>query len=271
MSVPDAVERLYDWLAAILAKLTGGTKRETPPEITRLDDYLAAILERTPASSGSALDFTLTSNLTQNLYLTQSAASAVTVDWGDGSASETPAELSASLTHTYPAAGDYTVRITCEDGETWSPGCTIGNTTYGLCGRGGKSDTYPTLTNVTFGSGMRLDAKSAFDGCTNLASITISSDITTIAESAFRGCTSLLALTIPASVSTINMAFIADCTNLAELTVLNPTPPSSNNAAFLFQSAPEALDIFVLASAVEAYKAAAGFSSRAADIQAIST
>ena len=43
-----------------------------------------------PGSTDSQLDFTLTSNLTQPLYLTQSAANAVTVDWGDGSSTESP-------------------------------------------------------------------------------------------------------------------------------------------------------------------------------------
>ena len=160
-----------------------------------------------PGSTDSELDFTLTSNLTQPLYLTQSAANAVTVDWGDGSAKEGSSDLAASLSHTYAEAGDYTVRIACAEGETWSPGAAItsgsSTTNYGLCGQGGKSGTYPTLTGVRFGDGMRLDVQYAFSGCTGLTSVTIPESVTSIGNSAFYNCSSLASVTIPDSVTSI--------------------------------------------------------------------
>ena len=176
-----------------------------------------------PGSTDSELDFTLTSNLTQPLYLTQSAANAVTVDWGDGSSTESPSNLSASLSHTYAEAGDYTIRIACADGETWSPGAAITSgsktTNYGLCGQGGKKGTYPTLTGVRFGNRMRLDVQYSFFGCTSLTSMTIPDSVISIGSGAFQNCSNLMSVMIPDSVTSIGSSAFYGCSKLTSMTI----------------------------------------------------
>ncbi len=166
-------------------------------------------------STDTELDFTLTSDLTQHLYLTQSAPGAVTVDWGDGSPPESPSDLAASLSHTRAEAGNYTVRISCAAGETWSPGLVSGSDKYGIIGKyTTKTDTYPTLTSARLGAGARLNVGYAFTQCTGLASIAMTEDITAIPANAFNKCTGLTSVTIPNSVTSIGANAFNGCSGL---------------------------------------------------------
>ena len=184
-------------------------------------------------STDTELDFTLTSTLTQPLYLTQSAANAVTVDWGDGSQTESPSDLSASLSHTYAEAGDYTVRISCATGETWSPGLVSGSDKYGIIGKyTTKTDTYPTLTSARLGAGARMNVGYSFTQCTGLASIAMTEDITTVPDYAFNKCTGLTSLTIPNSVTTIENSAFQNCTGLTSVTIPSSVTSIGNYAFY---------------------------------------
>ena len=171
-------------------------------------------------STDTELDFTLTSDLTQHLYLTQSAPGAVTVDWGDGSQPESPSDLAASLSHTHAEAGNYTVRISCATGETWSPGLVSGSDKYGIIGKyTTKTDTYPTLTSARLGAGARLNVGYAFTQCTGLAGIAMTGDITTVPDYAFNKCTGLTSVTIPSGVTSIGTNAFYGCTGLTSVTI----------------------------------------------------
>ena len=155
-------------------------------------------------AEATTLQLHVTSELTQNLYYTQSAANGVTIDWGDGSTAETVSDLSATATHTYAAAGDYTVTMTAGSGVTWAPGASIGGTQYTLVGVvPNKSQTYPALTAFVFGEGCELTNVSAFYGCTGLTEIAIPDGTVTIPQNAFKGCTNLDKITLPASLETV--------------------------------------------------------------------
>lgn len=163
------------------------------------------------------LYLTLTSNLTQPLYFTQSAANGVTIDWGDGSAAETVADLSASASHTYAAAGDYTVTMTAGDGVTWSPGAVISNTNYSLLGNASnKNNTYPTLTAFKFGTGCNLRQYS-FANCTSLSEIIIPDGTVEIPDNAFRQCTGLKRLYLPTSIKRAHIDSFYQSTYLEEV------------------------------------------------------
>ena len=168
--------------------------------------------------TATALQLHVTSELTQNLYYTQSAPNGVTIDWGDGSTVETVSDLSATATHTYADAGDYIVFVTSSDGATWSPGCTLPNPSdttktidYGLLGEYDKHAVHPQLTGFLFGPGCGLDTFYAFNGCTGLTAITLPGWITQIPDYAFQGCVGITAIDIPASVAQIGTGAFDGC------------------------------------------------------------
>ena len=178
------------------------------------------------------LHFTLTSNLTQPLYFTQSAANGVTINWGDGSTPETVADLSASASHTYAEAGNYVVRMTAGEGVTWSPGAAISGTTYALLGKPdiGKSTTYPTLTKVILGSSANLDRAFAFTRCTELTEIQLPNSITTIADEAFWQCDKLTSINLPNGLLSIGIAAFYLCERLYHVTIPNSVTEIGDNA-----------------------------------------
>lgn len=173
--------------------------------------------------------FVLNSDLTQSIYLTQSEANAVTVDWGDESPTESPAELSAGLTHQYRSPGNYTVKIGCKDGKTWSPGGAVsidGSTkTCGFCGPGDllKENTYPTLRGFSFGKGMRLDYQMGFANCTEITTVTLPENITSIAAYCFVGCSKITTVNIKTITQWLGMSFLSEYANPLNTSDTNPT------------------------------------------------
>lgn len=170
-----------------------------------------------PVTDATLLYFTLTSNLTQPLYFTQSAANGVTIDWGDGSTPETVADLSAQASHTYAEAGDYVVQMTAGEGVTWSPGTTTNSKNYSLLGEvSTKSNNYPTMTAFLFGSECTMRQYS-FAGCTSLSEIIIPDGTIEIPDNAFRDCTSLKRLHLPTSIERAHIDSFYQSTNLEEV------------------------------------------------------
>ena len=156
----------------------------------------------------------LTSELTQNLYYTQSAATGVTIDWGDGSAAETVSDLSATATHTYAEAGDYTVSMTAGDGVTWWPGTSGFLFGYNILGADmfDASDASPQLVGVHLDGHVSEIRPPSFYGCTALENITIPESIQEISSLAFSGCTALESAEIAAN-RILGSAF-SGCTSL---------------------------------------------------------
>ena len=107
----------------------------------------------------------------------------------------------------------------------------------------------------------------AFSSCTSLASVTIPSSVTSIGVGAFSSCTSLASVTIPSSVTSIGTTAFSGCTGLTSVTSLNTTPPTIKTNTF--SDVPADCAIYVPAASVDTYKAASGWSNRAAYIQAI--
>ena len=115
---------------------------------------------------------------------------------------------------------------------------------------------------------------SAFEGCTSLTSFSVQrfgqssiSMLTSIGSRAFYGCTALEEITLVYyfNCSIGDYAF-AGCTSLATITVLNTNPPTLGTSVFDTTSLQH---IYVPASAVNTYKAAAGWSAYASYITAI--
>ena len=189
------------------------------------------------------INLQLSAAKTQHLYLKQSAASSVTIDWGDGSAAQTISAASADASHAYAKAGAYTVTISCASGQTWSPGATISSTVYGLAGTtaGQKAQTYPEITSIVFGNGARLGQAKGLFGLNSLASVDLYCELTSVAANAFSGCAALTALICGAA-----------------------TPPSVGTDAL--KDVPASCAITVPTTKVSSYKSASGWSARSSYI-----
>ena len=220
------------------------------------------------------------------LYWSQTVANGVTIDWGDGSSTETFAGTgNKNTTHTYAAAGTYEITLNVTSGVL---GFGDGSSSYCVMGAtSGIGRVYCNmLQSVSIGSGVTSIGANAFYGCYSLASVTIPSSVTSISNNAFYNCCSLASVTIPSSVASISTYAFYGCYSLASVTipssvtsistyafsnctgvgtyhVLRATPPTLANTN-AFTGIPSDCIIYVPAASLEAYQAATNWSTYAA-------
>ena len=154
------------------------------------------------------------------LYISQTVANGVTIDWGDGSATQTLAGTgSVNTTHTYANIGDYVITLDPVDG------CELGfgDGTNSYCVLGSSDNNGNVYINmlqaVKIGNGVTIIGDSAFGGCYSLASITIPDSVVSISAAAFGGCYSLASITIPDGVASIGDSAFGGCYSLASITI----------------------------------------------------
>ena len=164
-------------------------------------------------------------------YLKLSVNGTVTVDWGDGSATDTVTGTSLTTSkyanHTYAATGKYTISV----------GVTSGSfafyNTYILTYQnsyGNSSRQYNTAV-VALRSGKDIafgDYACAY--CHALRYITLPSSVTAIGTSCFQDCSSLRSITIPSGVATIGSYSISYCYALQNVSLPKSVTTTSNNS-----------------------------------------
>ena len=150
--------------------------------------------------------------MTVPLYISQTVANGVTIDWGDGSATQTLAGTgNVNTTHTYANIGDYVITLDLVDGCVLGFGdgsnsyCVLGSTeTDGSVYRN-------MLQAVQIGTGVTSIGDRAFQACYSLASITIPDSVTSIGNRAFSTCYPLASIIIPDSVTSIGTRAFGGC------------------------------------------------------------
>ena len=158
--------------------------------------------------------------MTVPLYIGQTVANGVSIDWGDGSTTQTLAGTgNVNTSHTYADPGDYVISLMPQDGCTLS----FGDGSYSYCVMGSigyNSIVYCNmLQDVSIGKNVTSIGKYAFNNCYSLTSITIPSGVTSIGDSAFDSCYSLASITIPAGVTSIGDYAFSNCYSLASITI----------------------------------------------------
>lgn len=134
------------------------------------------------------------------LYFQQTAANGVTIDWGDGSPTETlDSTGEVNTTHRYASIGNYMISLDVTEGCTLSLGydnllCVIGPTEI-------SSPYLSYLEKVEIGTSVMLNI-GAFINCRALREVTIPNGIDILTNFVFRS-TNLNAVVIPSSVSNI--------------------------------------------------------------------
>ena len=194
--------------------------------------------------------------MTVPLYIGQTVSNGVSIDWGDGSTTQTLSGTgNVNTSHTYADPGDYVISLMPQDRCTLSFGngsssyCVMGSTggnSVVYCNMlqevcVGKNVTYIgsntfkncySLASITIPTGVTSIGDNAFDNCYSLASITIPNSVTSIGNNAFYSCYSLASITIPTGVTSIgNYAFYI-CYSLASITIPNSVTSIGNNAFY---------------------------------------
>lgn len=172
--------------------------------------------------------------LTFPLYFGQSMANGVTVDWGDGSATETFAGTSATVhNHTYATGGDYEITLEVTDGTLNLTG-TSSSSGYVIYGSKENSNSYnrSRIRRVHIGDGVTSIGQYCFWYCYALKKVSGMGDVTRIGIYAFYSCNSLTNLVIPNSVTTIEVYAFANCYSLTNLTVPDGVTRIVNNVFY---------------------------------------
>ena len=158
--------------------------------------------------------------MTVPLYIGQTVANGVSIDWGDGSTTQTLAGTgNVNTSHTYSEPGDYVISLMPQDrctlyfGDSSSSYCVMGPTAN-------NGRVYCNmLQDVSIGKNVVYIGNNAFYYCTSLASITIPGGVTSIGNSSFFKCYSLASITIPDGVSSIGDSSFSNCYSLASITI----------------------------------------------------
>ena len=154
------------------------------------------------------------------LYFYQSVANGVTIDWGDGSATETLSGTGGVNTkHQYNAIGDYVISLEVVDGCILG----LGHKTLSYCVMGSTGNNGKVYNNmlkkVEIGKRVITIDKSAFSTCYSLASVMIPQGVTMIDNAAFNNCYSLASVMIPQGVTSIGSSAFYYCRSLASVMI----------------------------------------------------
>ena len=255
MAIVTTDNQHYTDIAAAIRSKNGTETQYKPSEMAAAISAISGGGEPEPPDDGKTrLYITIPANAMPDrppprnqvpLYIQQSVANGVTIDWGDGTAPETlPGTWAANTTHTYEQAGDYVISLEpaegcdlrlrhnsnkyCIMGSTNDAGkvycnmlkkiyigkniTSIGNYTFNFC---------YSLESLTIPDSVTSIGEYAFNSCYSLESLTIPDSVTSIGNNAFNSCYSLGSLTIPDSVTSIGNRVLYNCYSLESLTIPN--------------------------------------------------
>ena len=153
----------------------------------------------------------------------------VTVDWGDGTESNTLTGTSLTSimhtpTHNYAATGDYVISLTVDGSAalysqdvTTNYSCLL---KYGSTGDNRDMVYKNTIHKVEIGNGISI-GKYAFNNFKALKSITIPNTVSSIGDNAFYNCGSLSNISIPNTITSIGNNVFERCYCLSSISLPN--------------------------------------------------
>ena len=150
--------------------------------------------------------------MTVPLYIGQTVSNGVSIDWGDGSTTQTLSGTgNVNTSHTYAEPGDYIISLMPQDGCTLSFGG--GSSSYCVMGSTGNN-------GIVY--------------CNMLKDVSIGKNVTSISNNAFAYCHSLASITIPTGVTSIGNYALAYCFGMRyyDFSACTAIPALSNKNAF---------------------------------------
>ena len=217
-------------------RLTNGTWNYTLAQVAEQFDAVGKCdvgANYDTASGKTEIDVTLDS-AHLDPYLCVAVNGTVTVDWGDGSDTDTITGTSWTVLkptqHVYAQAGEYTISI---DGAVGFYGSVDRSSVLRLTNDTSTNRLYSgaysnCVTAIRVADGSRI-GDYAFQNCYSLASITIPDGVS-IDTSAFQNCYSLASITIPSGVTRIGSYAFQNCYSLTSVSI--PYGVSIDTSAF---------------------------------------
>ena len=231
-------------------RLTNGTWNYTLEQVAEQFDAVGKCdvgANYDTASGKTEIDVTLDS-ARLDPYLCVAVNGTITVDWGDGSATDTITGTSWTTLyptqHVYAQAGEYTISIdgavafygnggdypsvlrghgltsgnrqrdheycNCVTAVRVADGSRIGDYAFNFCF---------SLQSVTIPAGVTSIGTYAFQYCYTLHLVAIPSSVTSIGKGAFQNCFSLRSVSIPSGVTSINAYTFQNCHNLRSVSI----------------------------------------------------
>ena len=150
-----------------------------------------------------------------------SSGTAISIDWGDGSATEsvTLDTLTVYTSHEYASDGEYIISISVTSGSVSLNGTSNSTNLFRKSSSANDGLYANILRKAEIGTGVTSIGNSAFSSCYSLTSITIPSSVTSIGNSAFNGCYSLKTIIIPSGVTSIGSSAFSACSSLTSIAI----------------------------------------------------
>lgn len=194
------------------------------------------------------------------LHIQQTVADGVTIDWGDGSGTETFSETGKIVTsHTYEKAGNYVISLDPQDGCELRLG--TGDSSYCVLGQiDGIGNVYCSmLFKAIIGENVPAISTCAFRNCRALRDVSLG-NVLYIEDSAFQNNISLASITIPDMVESIEAFAFNGLYGIKEYHLLPKTPPSLASSNTL-GTLPADCVIYVPKGSLATYKTATNWSA----------
>lgn len=147
------------------------------------------------------ISLTDSAKLSPTLYYSQTVASSVSIEWGDGSAATVQTGTgNKNATHTYATVGDYVITLTVSSGKL---GLGNGSTSAPIISSSVGGSSYKnTVKKVEIGSGVDIKA-SAFYQLYSLRSVTIPNTTTSLGNNVLYGCGTLATIIVPSGCTSL--------------------------------------------------------------------
>lgn len=208
--------------------------------------------------------------MTVPLYIGQTVANGVSIDWGDGSTAETlDGTGNVNTAHTYAEPGDYIISLMPHDGCSLSFG--DGSTSYCVMGSTGNNGRVycNMLQDVYIGDGVTSIGNLAFNICYSLASVTIPDGVTSIGAYAFNSCSSLASITIPDGVTSIGASAFKSCYGMRYYDFSECTAVPTLSGTSAFSSIPSDCQMLIPSALYDEWSAATNWATYASYMVAV--
>jgi len=143
--------------------------------------------------------------MTFTIYFSQSVANGVTVDWGDGTATETVSGTGVvNTSHTYSTTGKYTITLLPDDECALVLGSNTANPMIG-----GYAANANALEKVEIGKNVAEVTQSCFSTCRGLKSVSIPTSLMTFGNGSFSTNAELKGFVIPTGATTLSSSMLS--------------------------------------------------------------